>query len=80
MTHDPVPELDETSNIIIWPNDGKEMAFVAGGTFIMGANHGDSTYQPENKVKVAEFYIDRWPVTNHEYKKFVENLPKRTNE
>lgn len=72
MTHDPVPELDETSTVIIWPNDGKEMAYVAGGTFIMGANQGDSTYQPKHQVKVAEFYMDRWPITNAEYKKFVD--------
>ncbi len=72
MTHDPVPELDETSTVIIWPNDGKEMAYIAGGTFTMGANFGDSTYQPEHRVQVAEFYIDRWPVTNIEYKKFVD--------
>lgn len=72
MTHDPVPELDETATVIIWPKDGKEMTYVAGGTFSMGATVGDATYQPEHQVQVAEFYIDRWPVTNVEYKKFVD--------
>ena len=72
MTHDPVPELDETSTTIIWPEDGKEMVFISGGTFTMGANDGDPTYEPESKVTLEEFYVDRWPVTNAEYKKFVD--------
>ena len=72
MTQDPATDLDKTSSVIIWPQDGKEMAFISGGTIVMGGNKGEPTYQPEHNVNVADFYIDRWPVTNHEYKKFVD--------
>lgn len=72
MTHDPVPELDDAANNITWPQDRKEMIFMAGGTIAMGHNSGDRSYYPQHQVKVADFYIDRWPVTNHEYKRFVD--------
>lgn len=71
-THEPVPELDQASNIIVWPQDNKEMVYISGGTIIMGSNNGDATYRPKHNVEVADFYIDRWPVTNYEYKKFVD--------
>jgi formylglycine-generating enzyme required for sulfatase activity len=73
MTHDPVPELDQTSTVLVWPNDGKEMVLVAGGAAVMGTGEGDPSHSPEHMVEVAEFYIDRWPVTNSEYKKFLDD-------
>ena len=73
MNQDPITESEDTlASIIIWPEDGKEMVFVQGGTFIMGSNNGDANHQPEHHASVADFYIDRWPVTNAEYKKFVD--------
>ncbi len=57
---------------IIWPDDGKEMVFIAGGTFVMGSNTDAENTRPAHKVSVAGFYIDRWPVTNAEYKAFVD--------
>lgn len=38
----------------------------------MGSNDGHPNYQPKHQVHVADFYIDRWPVTNIEYKKFID--------
>ena len=73
MTQDSIIEPDEAlASIIVWPEDGKEMVFIAGGTFVMGSNNGDPTYQPEHQVTVADFYIDCWPITNLEYKMFVD--------
>jgi formylglycine-generating enzyme required for sulfatase activity len=73
MTQDPIIEPDEAlASIIVWPEDGKEMVFISGGTFVMGSNNGDHSHQPEHKVAVADFYIDRWPITNREYKIFVD--------
>jgi len=63
---------DTTSSVIVWPNDGKEMIFVPGAEFLMGANDGPPNRQPQHKVTVSDFYLDRWPVTNTEYKEFVE--------
>lgn len=61
-----------TAPVIIWPDDGKEMVLIPGGAAIMGSNEGNPGYQPEHPVQVADFYLDRWPVTNAEYKQFVE--------
>jgi len=57
---------------IIWPDDGKEMVFIAGGVFTMGSDADADNARPAHKVTVADFYIDRWPVTNAEYKAFVD--------
>ena len=74
ITRKPVAPSGETpASIIVWPDDGKDMVFIPGGTFIMGSGDGSSNYQPEHKVYVADFYIDRWPATNAEYKKFVDD-------
>ncbi len=64
---------DTTAPIIIWPDDGKEMVLITGDTFIMGGSDGNPNHQPEHQVHVADFYIDRWPVTNAEYKKFIDD-------
>jgi formylglycine-generating enzyme required for sulfatase activity len=72
MQNSPVLPDDTATSIIVWPADGKDMLFVPGGTFLMGSNDGSQTHQPEHPVYVADFYIDRWPVTNAEYKKFVD--------
>ena len=63
---------DESSSIIVWPDDGKDMVFIEEATFVMGADDGNPNYKPEHKVHVASFYLDAWPVTNAEYKRFVD--------
>lgn len=40
--------------------------------FVMGSNDGHPNHRPEHPVYVADFYMDRWPVTNAEYKIFVD--------
>lgn len=73
MTQPSAVSSDEiTTPTIIWPNDGKEMAFISGGSFIMGSNDGNLASQPQHRVYVADFYMDRWLVTNGEYKKFID--------
>lgn len=57
---------------IFWPNDKKEMVFVAGGTFTMGSDVDAENAKPAHTVSIASFYIDRWQVTNAEYKKFID--------
>jgi formylglycine-generating enzyme required for sulfatase activity len=63
---------DTAMSIIVWPADGKDMVFISGGVFLMGSNEGSPSHQPAHQVQVEDFYIDRWPVTNAEYKKFVD--------
>jgi len=49
-----------------------EMALVRGGKFIMGRNDGDEDERPEREVEVKNFYLDKYEVTNQQYKKFVD--------
>jgi formylglycine-generating enzyme required for sulfatase activity len=74
MTQDPLALSGEKATpIIVWPNDGKDMVFIPGGSFLMGSNDGNPSHQPEHEGHVTDYYIDRWPVTNAEYKKFVDD-------
>jgi formylglycine-generating enzyme required for sulfatase activity len=74
------------------PTDGKAMVRVPAGEFTMGISdaqiqllvdkHGASVNgfefeKPEHKVTLGEFWIDRDPVTNAEYKKFLDANPAR---
>ena len=49
---------------IIWKQDSKEMVRVPAGKFLYGR-------WKEKEHKLAEFWIDRTPVTNAEYARFV---------
>ncbi len=51
--------------------DGKEMMYVSAGEFVMGSNDNDNE-KPPHTVYLNSFYIDCYPVTNAEYKKFVD--------
>ena len=59
-------------HVLLWKADGKEMIYIPGGEFIMGSDEGRENERPAHKVAVAAFYIDRYPVTNAEYKRFIE--------
>ncbi|MCB0209008.1 MAG: SUMF1/EgtB/PvdO family nonheme iron enzyme [Anaerolineae bacterium] len=74
MTHQFTSESDDSlDTLITWPNDGKEMVYISGGYFTMGTQDDDANHRPEHQVYVADFYLDRWPVTNAEYKKFIDD-------
>ena len=57
---------------ITWSGDRKEMVFIAGGRFIMGSDFDAENNKPAHTLTIADFYIDRYPVTNVEYKAFVD--------
>ncbi len=58
---------------LFWPADRKEMVLVPAGDFIMGADGADwEDQKPAHRVYVAGFYIDRYLVTNAEYKQFLD--------
>jgi formylglycine-generating enzyme required for sulfatase activity len=60
-----------TPQCITWERDNKEMIFIPGGTFMMGCNEGSAKHRPSHPVEVAPFYIDRFPVTNRDYERFI---------
>ncbi|MCG7392830.1 formylglycine-generating enzyme family protein [Microvirga sp. ACRRW] len=52
------------------PNQG--MIWIAGGTFRMGSNEHYPEEAPVHRVTVDGFWMDRTPVTNREFRRFVE--------
>lgn len=54
----------------IWEKDGKDMLHVPAGEFL----YGDS----RQKLSLPEFWIDRTPVTNAEFTRFVQATGYRT--
>ena len=55
---------------VIKGKDGKEMVYVPEGDFWMGSNEFGPE-MPYRQVYVAAYYIDRYPVTNAEYKRYM---------
>ena len=51
----------------------KEMAFIPGGTFLMGSDRHYQEEAPAHPVAVDDFWIDRDPVTNSEFAHFVKD-------
>jgi formylglycine-generating enzyme len=47
------------------------MVFIPGGTFRMGSEKHYPEEAPAHRVTVGDFWIDRAPVTNREFRKFV---------
>jgi formylglycine-generating enzyme required for sulfatase activity len=57
----------------ILAKNSKDMVLIPAGTFIMGSEeYGPET--PTHDVVLNEYYIDKYPVTNKEYKLFVDDL------
>ena len=54
------------------------MVLIPAGEFLMGSSDCNSSIdkQPEHTVYTDAFYMDEHPVTNAEYKKFVEENPE----
>jgi sulfatase modifying factor 1 len=49
-----------------------EMIWIPGGTFRMGSDRHYPEERPVHRVAVDGFLIDRWPVTNDQFARFVE--------
>jgi formylglycine-generating enzyme required for sulfatase activity len=47
------------------------MAFIPGGTFRMGSDRHCPEEPPVHRAAVDDFFIDRTPVINREFGKFV---------
>ena len=62
----------QVTNVILWKQDGKEMVYILGGEFPMGSDEGNENECPRHTVCLEAFYIDRYPVTNEEYKRFLD--------
>ena len=56
--------------------DEADMVMIPAGEFQMGSNNGDTDEKPIHAVYVDAFYIDRYEVTNAQYKAFVDANPE----
>ena len=61
----------EPNTTILDPRDRADMVFIPGGTFRMGSDKHYAEEAPVHRVTVGAFWIDRTPVTNREFGKFV---------
>jgi len=79
--------VPEPGELRAWAADGKDMAWVPGGTFRFGATEGDrqaaTDELPATDVIVAGFWLDRSEVTNTEYRRCIDagacTPPRRTD-
>jgi serine/threonine-protein kinase len=77
---------------LVAPTDGAEMVLVPAGEFIMGMDPEDiyqifilddrenpvyATETPARRIHLDAYYIDRYPVTNYQYHKFIESTGHR---
>lgn len=53
------------------------MVLIPAGEFIMGTNERFSDEGPQHVVFLDDYYIDRYPVTNLQYQKFIEETRRR---
>jgi iron(II)-dependent oxidoreductase len=57
---------------IINPTDGTELIRIPAGEFWMGSDDGPENERPKHRVSLAEYYIARTPITNAQYRRFIE--------
>ncbi len=53
-----------------------EMVFVPAGEFIMGNNGGHKDERPSHRVFVDAYYMDKYEVTNAQYKNFCDKTDR----
>src|SRR5215471_2671633 len=54
------------------PPPSENMAWIPGGTFLMGSNDHYPEEAPAHFVTVDGFWMDKYPVTNAQFSLFVE--------
>ncbi|MBO0779435.1 MAG: SUMF1/EgtB/PvdO family nonheme iron enzyme, partial [Ktedonobacteraceae bacterium] len=69
--------MQESSEILTSPPcpaklPREEMVWVPGGTFLMGSNKHYPEEAPVHSVTVDGFWMDRYPITNAQFRAFVE--------
>src|SRR5262245_21502081 len=61
------------------PAPAPDMVWIPGGTFKMGSDNHYPEERPVHSVSVAGFWIDRFPVTNQRFRRFVDATGHLTN-
>ena len=67
----PVPPFDADVNVRDGSSQIDNMIWIPGGTFRMGSDKHYPEEAPAHRVTVDGFWIDRYPVTNRQFREFV---------
>jgi sulfatase modifying factor 1 len=65
-------ETQGASTVVLAGIPLPDMLFIPGGTFRMGSDEHYPEERPCHRVRVGAFWIDRTPVTNRDFRTFVE--------
>lgn len=58
-----------------WKKNLKYECYIPAGDYLIGNNHSDQLDEkPTHKIHVDGFYIGKYPVTNHDYKLFSDDV------
>ena len=72
-----VPTVDFSAYEIIAGGDGREMVLIPSGSFTMGGGKaGDFDEQPQRVIYLDAYYIDKYEVSNADYKRFSSMLKR----
>jgi formylglycine-generating enzyme required for sulfatase activity len=70
----------EALEVITAVRGGYELIHIPGGKFMMGSPESEEDRHdeegPQHEVRVPEFYLGRYSVTNEDYSRFLEDNPK----
>ena len=68
----PIKDEDREQNVE--QPDLMDMVLIPAGEFLMGSSEGEGAYDehPQHKVYLDAYYIDKYEVTNAQFKEFVE--------
>ena len=76
------PETETSNHRAASPSPGDapfpDMVWIPGGTFKMGSEDHYPEERPVHRVSVDGFWMDRYPVTNERFARFVEATGHRT--
>lgn len=61
----------------LWNTHSFEMIRVEGGTFWMGDDEGDSSEKPVHQVRLSDYYIGKYPVTQAQWEMVMRSHPRR---
>ncbi len=79
-----VKKINETltlnENLSENPYEFDEMVYIPAGKAIIGSFNGETDEAPQREVYVSGFYIDKYEVTNAQYKRFVDATGRKPPE
>jgi len=68
----PVPKPGTRPKLIVNETDGSELIRIPAGEFLMGSDAHRDNERPQKSIHLDEYFIAKYPVTNAQYRKFIE--------